>query len=106
MRNSIEIRLPLTHAPPFSPCQLTLRSLCSLPCCAIHEPTQVTRDKVVVVSGTDDQRQEVLLGHLSAEALEGGRLGCPGAPAFNAELYLAGGDAGGLSTSEESSQPS
>ncbi|CAM9815189.1 unnamed protein product [Laminaria digitata] len=67
---------------------------------------QVTRDKVVVVSGTDEQRQELLLGHMSAEALEGGRLGCPGAPAFNAKLYLAGGGAGGQSTSEENcSQP-
>lgn len=66
----------------------------------------MTRDKVVVVSGTDEQRREMLLEHMSAEALEGGRLGCAGAPPFNAELYLAGGDAGGRSTSEASDQPS
>eukprot|EP00904_Undaria_pinnatifida_P009720 jgi/Undpi1/5879/HiC_scaffold_2.g01153.m1 len=52
------------------------------------------------------QRREMLLEHMSAEALEGGRLGCAGAPPFNAELYLAGGDAGGRSTSEASDQPS
>lgn len=34
--------------------------------------------------------------HISAEALEGGRLGCPGAPPFDTECYLTGGDAGGV----------
>lgn len=49
------------------------------------------------MSGTDEQRQEVLLGHISADALEGGRLGCPGAPAFDAGRYLAAGGAKGSS---------
>lgn len=58
--------------------------------------TQVTREKIVVVSGTEEQQREVLLGYISAEALEGGRLGSPGAPPFDAESYLRGGDAGGV----------
>ncbi|CAM9517880.1 unnamed protein product [Scytosiphon promiscuus] len=56
----------------------------------------VTREKIVVVSGTEEQQREVLLGYISAEALEGGRLGCPGAPPFDADSYLRGGDAGGV----------
>ncbi|CAM9444984.1 unnamed protein product, partial [Hapterophycus canaliculatus] len=56
----------------------------------------LTREKIVVVSGTEEQQRETLLGYISAEALEGGRLGCPGSPPFDAESYLRGGDAGGL----------
>eukprot|EP00752_Nemacystus_decipiens_P011132 g9892.t1 len=55
-----------------------------------------TREKIVVVSGTQEQQREMLLGYMSAEALEGGRLGCPGAPAFDVDSYLKGGDAGGV----------
>lgn len=61
---------------------------------------QRTRDKIVVVSGTEEQQREVLLDYISEEALEGGRLGCPGEPAFDAESYLAGGDAGGSGDSD------
>lgn len=50
----------------------------------------------MVVSGTEEQQRETLLGYMSAEALEGGRLGCPGAPAFDVDGYLKGGDAGGV----------
>ena len=57
---------------------------------------QDTRKKIEVVAGTDKQRQEVLVRHISAEALRGGRLGCPGAPPFDTESYLAGRDAGGV----------
>ncbi|CBN75827.1 conserved unknown protein [Ectocarpus siliculosus] len=55
----------------------------------------VTREKVVVVSGTEQQQRELLLQHISEDALEGGRLGLKGAPPFHAESYLKGGDAGG-----------
>lgn len=67
------------------------------PRCHLNLPPQKqrTREKVVVVSGTEEQQRDVLLDYISAEALEGGRLGCPGAPAFDAETYLNGGDAGG-----------
>lgn len=61
---------------------------------------QRTRDKIVVVSGTEEQQREVLLGYMSAEALEGGRLGCPGQPAFDVDSYLKGGDAGGSGDSD------
>lgn len=59
------------------------------------EKKKVTREKVVVVSGTDEERREVLLAHLSADALEGGRLGFPGAPAFDAGRYLGDGNGNG-----------
>lgn len=73
-----------------------LRLLMYHSCIALTTKRQVTREKIEVVSGNDEQRQQVLIRHVSAEALEGGRLGCPGAPPFNAECYLAGGDAGGV----------
>lgn len=59
----------------------------------------MTREKIVVVSGTEEQQRELLLHHLSPEALEGGRLGRPGAPPFDAASYLSGGDAEGRDTS-------
>lgn len=60
-----------------------------------HAQKQATREKIVVVSGTEEQQREALLGYMSAEALEGGRLGCPGAPAFDVDRYLEGGGGGG-----------
>eukprot|EP00903_Cladosiphon_okamuranus_P007085 g6885.t1 len=54
-----------------------------------------TREKIVVVSGTEAQQRETLLGYVSAEALDGGRLGYPGAPPFDVDSYLKGGDAAG-----------
>lgn len=61
-----------------------------------HAQKQATREKIVVVSGTEKQQREVLLGYMSVKALEGGRLGCPGAPSFDVRSYLKGGDACGV----------
>lgn len=55
----------------------------------------MTRQKVAVVSGTEEERRDILLEHMSLEALDGGSVGGPGRPRFDAQSYLSGEDARG-----------
>lgn len=55
---------------------------------AIGIAPQVTREKVVIISGSDKHREEELLKYVSREALEAGRIGAPGERAFDSEGYL------------------
>lgn len=86
----------LLPPPVFSPRRYTCTVTAPPPQKKNKNIKQTTREKIVVVSGTEEQQRETLLGYMSAEALEGGRLGCPGAPAFDVDGYLKGGDAGGV----------
>lgn len=60
-----------------------------------------------MVSGTEEQRRQTLLAHISSEALKAGSVGCAGAPPFDVDNYLSGGSAigmggGGQDTDKES----